>query len=791
MKFSESWLRKLINVPVDRDGLADQLTMAGLEVELITDCKGKFSNVIVGKVIEIKSHPDADSLKICQVEVGIDDVKTVICGADNVSCGVCYPYAKVGANLPGEVHIEKRTIKGVLSEGMLCSESELGLAESAKGIYQLGENAVPGMDLQSYLDLDDNIFELSLTPNRGDCLSLMGIAREVAVLNQMKFCSTDIIPVSKLIGTTRNINISAADACPRYCGRIVENVDATVPTPTLILERLRRSNIRTINVIVDLTNYIMLELGQPMHAFDNNKLKGDINIRFADKKEELIMLDGETRNLSDNTLVIADDSGAIAMAGIMGGENSSVTTETKSLFLESAFFSPQFIMGRARQYGLHTEASHRFERGVDPELATIALERLTGILIEICGGNPGPVIHTMKHDYLPKEVKITLRASRIEKVLGVKIATSRVTDILQHLGFEVVIKLEDWEVIVPTYRFDISIETDLIEEIARIYGYDQILGTSPQVDMKIGVLNDDQLRNQFIAHTLTTLGYTEVITYSFIDPCLLDILFPDNSPIKLMNPISADMSVMRQSLWPGLISSLLYNIKRQQTRLKLFEIGHVFQATDTMTEKRLLSGINFGNYFQKQWGEDERLSDFYDMKSDIEAIVNPYLNVKDLVYKNQQNNTLHTFQSAEIYYNNQKLGVLGALNPRILGKLGLQKPVYMFELDLSLIPATKTVKYLKFSKYPSIRRDISIIIDEKVPVFDVINHISSSDIVSLHNLELFDVYQGEGIDLGKKSLALGLTFQGSSSTLTDEEADIVINNILHSLHEQFKAILRE
>ncbi|MGY8813357.1 MAG: phenylalanine--tRNA ligase subunit beta [Gammaproteobacteria bacterium] len=791
MNFSESWLRELINVPVDRDGLADQLTMAGLEVELITDCKGQFSNVIVGKVVGITSHPDAVSLNICQVEIGVDDVKTVICGADNVSSGACYPYAMIGAKLPGEIHIEKRTIKGILSEGMLCSESELGLAESAKGIYQLGKNAVPGMDLQSYLDLDDYMFELSLTPNRGDCLSLMGIVREVAVLNKIIFRTTDITPVPKLINTIRNINITAADACPRYCGRIVENVDATVPTPTLIVERLRRSNIRSINVIVDLTNYIMLELGQPMHAFDNSKLKGDINIRFADKKEELIMLDGESRILSDNTLVIADDSGAIAMAGIMGGEISSVTTDTKTLFLESAFFSPQSIMGRARQYGLHTEASHRFERGVDPELAITAMERLTGILIEICGGNPGPVIHIVKDDYLPYEVKIRLRSSRIEKVLGIKIASTRVTDILTHLGFEVVIKLEEWEVTVPTYRFDISIEVDLIEEIARIYGYNQIIGTSPQINIKMGVLNDDQLRNQLIAHTLMTLGYTEVITYSFIDPCLLDILFPDNAPIQLMNPISADMSVMRQSLWPGLISSLLYNIKRQQTRLKIFEIGHVYQSKDNMIEKRLLSGINYGNYLQKQWGIDDRSSDFYDIKSDIEAILNTYLEIKDLVYKKPQNDTLHTFQSTDIYYNNQKLGVLGALNPRIVGKLGLQKSVFLFELDLSLIPVNKTVKYVKFSKYPSIKRDISIIIDEKVPVFEVINHINSSNIASLHNLELFDVYQGEGIDLGKKSLALGLTFQGSSSTLTDEEADIVINNILHSLHEQFKAILRE
>jgi len=791
MKFSESWLRELINVPVDRDGLADQLTMAGLEVELITNCKGDFSNVIVGKVIEIKSHPNAESLKICQVQIGIDDVKTVVCGADYVLCGACYPYAMVGANLPGGIHIEMRTIKGIPSEGMLCSESELGLAEYAKGIYQLGANAVPGIDLQSYLELDDYMFELSLTPNRGDCLSLMGIAREVAVLNQIKFFFTDIAPVSKIISTTRNINITAANACPRYCGRIVENVDATVATPTFIVERLRRSNIRSINVIVDLTNYIMLELGQPMHAFDDSKLRGDINIRFADNKEELTMLDGETRNLTDNTLVIADESGAIAMAGIMGGETSSVTTDTKSLFLESAYFSPQSIMGRARQYGLHTEASHRFERGVDPELAILALERLTGILTELCGGNPGPVIHMMKADYLPQEIKITLRSSKLEKVLGVNITTTRVTEILQHLGFEVVQNLNEWEVTVPSYRFDISIETDLIEEIAIIYGYDQIIGITPQVNMKMGVLNNDQRRNQSVAHTLTTLGYREVITYSFIDPSLLDILFPENSPIQLLNPISADMSVMRQSLWPGLLESLLYNIKRQQTRLKLFEIGHVFQTKNNMTEKRLLSGINFGNYLQKQWGTDERLSDFYDIKSDVEAILNPYVDIKDICYKNLQINALHAFQSAEIYYDNRKVGVLGALNPRILGKLGLQKPVLLFELDLSLIPANKTVKYVKFSKYPSIRRDISIIIDEKVPVIEVINYINRSNIVSLHNLELFDVYQGEGIDIEKKSLAMGLTFQGSSSTLTDEEADIVIHDILHSLHEQFRAILRE
>ena len=791
MKFSESWLRKIIDIPVSTAVLAEQLTMAGLEVESVTSCSAHLSNILVAKVVKSTTHSDSDKLLICEIEIGGKELKTVVCGADNVKSGSHYPYAGPGASLPGGLLIKERVIKGVRSEGMLCSEKELGLGESASGIFELDDDAKPGMDIKDFLDLNDNIIELSLTPNRGDCLSINGIAREVAVLNNQQLNLESGHPISNEIPDERKIKINSSEACPRYCGRVISGINAELTAPVWIKERLRRADIRSINVVVDLTNYVMLESGQPMHAFDNDRLKGNISIRFAKAKESITLLDGQHYDLTDNTLVIADGSGAIAMAGIMGGESTAVSATTKTIFLESAFFTPLSIMGRARQYGLHTDASHRFERGVDPELAVPALEKITRLLISICGGEPGPVIHTSIDKYLPVPKSVILRSSRITRVLGETIPDKRISEILQRLGFSVTQNEDEWLVTIPTSRFDISVEADLIEEIARINGYQDIRSEMPHVNTNMGAVNDVNLRNQVMARTLASLGYLEVITYSFVDPVVQSMMLEKTTDIALMNPISSDMGVMRKSLWPGLIQVLCNNIKRQQQRIRLFEAGNVFIASDNPPERYLFSGLIYGNIFPEQWDIETRLSDFYDLKSDVEAILQPFLEVRELHYRVATNIALHPQQSSEISYNNQKIGVIGAIHPTILRKLDIFVPAYLFELNMSAISSKKGIFYTKFSKYPSIRRDISIVIDEKIPVYDVMNCIKMAQSELLHNLELFDVYQGEGIDLGKKSLALGLTFQRSSSTLTDEEADIAIRNILNLLKKQFGATLRE
>lgn len=791
MKFSESWLREMINVPVTLDQLTEQLTMAGLEVEDVESCQPVFTDVTVARVATARPHPDAEKLTICELDVGSGNMRTVVCGATNVAAGHCYAYAGPGATLPGDFTISKRKIRGVSSEGMLCSEKELGLADNSDGIFQLDESAAPGTLLADYLGLNDSIIELSLTPNRGDCLSVAGIAREVAVLNNQEFSRSAPSMPETAIADKRAIDLQLAEACPRYCGRIIRDINADVPTPIWISERLRRSGIRSINVVVDLTNYVMLEMGQPMHAFDNDTLSGDISIRLARPGEKLVLLDGQEQDLLDNTLLICDDTGPVAMAGVMGGAGTAVSASTSSVFLESAFFSPQSIMGRARQYGLHTDASHRFERGVDPALAPVAMERLSGLLLEICGGKAGPVIEASAEQYLPDSRSVSLRATRISQLLGIDIPAQRVEAIFSQLGFVVTPVSGGWEVGIPSFRFDIAIEADLIEELARIHGYSEIEGCLPAFTMKMGRVEDTLTRDHILLQGLVTLGYREVITYSFVDPALQALLVGEGDGIALLNPISSDMAVMRKSLWPGLVQTLQYNLKRQQTRVRLFESGHIFDGLSGPGERRLLAGICCGKLYSEQWDMVDRLSDFYDIKADICNLMQQSLDITELTFEADDNQALHPGQAASILYKDQQIGTLGRLHPQLQRQLDIQYPVILFELELDEIPAKKALSFTKFSKYPSIRRDLSIIIAEDIPVQAVLKCVQDAESIFLHNLELFDVYQGEGIDLGKKSLALGLTFQRSSSTLTDEEADTAIRGILNALYTQFGAILRE
>jgi len=791
MKFSESWLRTLVNPPVSSDELLEQLTMAGLEVEGVADCDPGLAGVVVARVEKLEQHPSSEKLKVCQVDAGDGKLYTVVCGADNVQVGYCYPFAMIGAKLPGGITISDTTLRGILSEGMLCSEKELGLSEQSDGIFELTEDTPPGIDIRKHLGLEDKVIEISLTPNRGDCLSLIGIAREVAVLNNLEFNVSAAAEVSPVIDATRAIHLAAVEACPRYCGRIIINVDVSRSAPAWVIERLRRSDIRSINAVVDLTNYVMLETGQPMHAFDNDQLQGDISIRFARDKEKLLLLDEQTCELSANTLLICDGSGPIAMAGIMGGLDTAVTDSTRNLFLESAFFSPLAIMGRARQYGLHTDASHRYERGVDPQLCRNTVERLTALILEFCGGQPGPVVEAINKSNLPATTTLLLRRQRVNRILGMSVPDQRINEILKQLGFQVKTVDSGWDVAVPPHRFDIEIEADLIEEVARIYGYDNIAGSLPKTGMYIRETGSNKRLLQQMSQSLVERGYREAITYSFVEPGLQSSLLGASNAVRLLNPISSDMSVMRQSLWPGLIQTLLYNLKRQQQRIRLFEIGKVFSPGSTAAEVAVIAGITYGNIYYKQWGISNISSDFYDLKSDLEAILVSCLDRADIQYRAAAHKALHPGQSAEIWHNDQKIGLIGALHPLLADKQGLQQTVFMFEINLELLSPKTPVKFTKISKYPSIKRDISIVIDHEIPVQEILNCIRYQATAIFHNLELFDVYHGEGIDSGKKSLALGLTFQRSSSTLTDEEADIAVGNILNSLYKQFGATLRE
>lgn len=792
MKFSEKWLREWVNPPVSPEELSNQLTMAGLEVEGVKTCQPGFADVVAARVVQVDEHPRADRLSICLVDDGSEEALTIVCGAANVRAGRNYPLARIGARLPGGNRIAKTEIKKVSSEGMLCSGAELGFTDDSDSIMELGDDARPGTALEQYLGLDDRQIELSLTPNRGDCLSIRGIAREVGVMNEMAVDDLSISKVASELETTLQISLESPDGCPRYAGRVIEGVQLYRKSPLWLTEKLRRSDIRSINPVVDVTNYVMLELGQPMHAFDLDLVKGGIHVRYARPGETLVMLDGEQVELTADTLVIADDGGAVAMAGIMGGRDSGVTGETTRVFLESAFFSPEVIMGRARRYGLHTDSSHRFERGVDYELQVTAIERATALILSICGGKAGPVTDVVEPDHLPQSRTIHLRKAQVGNILGVAIEAPVISGILARLDMKSDEKLDSWDVNVPPFRFDVSQETDLIEEIARVYGYEHVPSTPISADLRIHRNNNFNDLNE-LRNILKNRGYYETVTYSFIDSNLQDLVLGKSSTsITLQNPISSDLNVMRRSLWPGLLVVLQYNLKRQQQRVRIFEYGRVFSRSESeVSQDQKLSGLICGNNMEIQWDNSNSLSNFYDMKGDIEALVNSGNSGLQIDYRDASHPALHPGRSAEIIIDNQCVGLCGAIHPKIMKALELNHPVYVFELDSDHITPRIERKYQKISKFPYVKRDISILVDKNIPVAQIINTIWSASPELLNNLELFDVYLGEGIDILKKSLALGLTFQASSSTLIDEEVEGEVENILSALSSEYGVKLRE
>ncbi len=792
MKFSEKWLREWVDPPISTGELAHQLTMAGLEVDAVEPVAGDFSKVVVAEVLKVEPHPDADKLRVCQVNTGEGEPLNIVCGAANVRQGLKVPAALVGARLPGDFKIRKSKLRGVPSHGMLCSAKELGMAEQAEGLMELPADAPVGQPLEEYLSLDDVSIELGLTPNRGDCLSLAGIAREVGVLNQMAVKEPGITPVAAETDATFAVSLKAAADCPRYVGRVIRQINPRATTPLWMQERLRRSGLRSLGPVVDVTNYVLLELGQPMHAFDLDKLEGGIEVRHAGPDESLELLDEQTVELQPGTLVIADRKKPLALAGIMGGAQSAVQATTTDIFLESAYFHPLAIAGRARSYGLHTDSSHRFERGVSPELQVRAMERATRLLLDIVGGEAGPVVEKRIEAEIPVSPTIKLRNERISRVLGTEIAAEKVEEILKRLGMHVKEVRDGWEVIPPSFRFDISIEEDLIEELGRIHGYDNLPGSSPFVQLNMPAQPEGRLRLGQIKQMLVDLGYAEAITYSFVDPELQKLLDPDTASLPLANPISSDMAVMRTSLWPGLVQAMQYNLNRQQNRVFMFECGLRFVVQDDdLKQEMQVAGVLSGTRAPEQWGLKSAPVDFFDAKGHLETLLALTGREKEFEFRSGSHPALHPGQSADILFGGRSVGHIGAVHPVIEQKLGLSQRVFMFEIEANVLLNGTIPQFTPLSRYPSIRRDIAVVVDADLPASRLLKCIQEAGSNYLTNIELFDLYVGEGIDSGRKSLALGLTLQDLSRTLKDTEVEEEIDRILSILRSKLGATLRE
>ncbi|MBT1449749.1 phenylalanine--tRNA ligase subunit beta [Glaciecola sp. XM2] len=804
MKFSESWLREWVNPALDTNALCEQLSMAGLEVDGVEPVAGAFSGVVVGEVVTCTQHPDADKLQVTKVNVGEDELLDIVCGAPNCRQGLKVAVAKVGAVLPGDFKIKKAKLRGQPSFGMLCSFSELGMGEDHSGILELPQDAPVGQDIREYLQLDDHTIEIDLTPNRADCLGLKGVARELGVLNQLDVCEPVIESTSPTIDSVRGINLDAPDACPRYLGRVIEGVNVNAQSPLWLKEKLRRSGVRSIDPVVDVTNFVLLEMGHPMHAFDNDTLNGDITVRFAKSGEQITLLDGNDITINTDTLVIADEKNALALAGIFGGLHSGVTPDSKNIFLEAAFFNPDDILGKSRQYALHTDASHRYERGVDPALQHAAMERATALLLDIVGGKAGPVVEAVSQEHLPVRNKITLRHPRITRVLGKEIDSVRVSDMLTRLGMQVDATQTTYTVEAPSYRFDIAIEEDLIEEVARIYGYNNIENKAPLAHLQINAHPESEVSTRQLKTVLMEQGYLEAITYSFVDPKKQTLLFPNLEGLALPHPISSDMSVMRVSLLPGLLSALSYNQKRQQSNIKLFESGLIFtpsqQEKTGVLQVPMIGGVLCGNSHDEHWGIANRPLDFFDAKAMCEQLIaiNGQSDMFEFVPFNELDDdatfaqdAYHPGQSAAILSNGSVIGSIGAIHPKHQKALGLSGKVFGFEVQITALNARILPLAGVISKYPINRRDVAISVKESVQTGKLLKSIEKIGISELVDLNLFDIYQGQGIEPGYKSLAISVWLQSTEKTLEDVEIQKSVDTVITHLQDQFGATLRD
>lgn len=791
MKISENWLRTWVNPAIDSDTLSDQLTMLGLEVDELAPVAKPFTGVVVGEVLTVEQHPDADRLRVTTVNIGSGEPLQIVCGAPNVRAGMKAPVATIGAILPGDFKIKKGKLRGVESQGMLCGASEIDLEDKIDGLLELPDDAPVGVNIREYLKLDDNVIDISITPNRGDCFSIRGIAREVAVINQLQMNEPEIKSVDATITDEKKVVINT-DGAPRYLGRVIKNVNVKAATPEWMEQALARSGIRTHSILVDVTNYVLMELGQPMHAFDLAKIEGAVQVRQAQPQEKLQLLNDQEVELQEDVMVIADDQKALAIAGIMGGLASSVTDDTTDIFLESAFFAPLAIAGRARRFGLHTDSSQRYERGVDFELPLIAMNRASQLIQELAGGEFGPITVAEKSDLLPKREAIELKQAQVDQLLGYKVAAEFITDALTRLGCEVTIQADgEWSVVPPSHRYDMAIYQDLIEEVARIDGYDNIQISLPSMDVQLAKYQD-RFEIAQLRQTVVTLGYQEAISFSFADAKLEKQLNPQVSPLMLANPISSDLAAMRSTLLSSLIPCVQYNLNRQQSRVRFFELGLRFDYQNANSIQDLkqiptLALVAVGSREPESWHAKPQPMDFFDFKGEVEEILAAG-RVK-VEYVRSERPWLHPGQSAEILVDGQSIGYLGRLHPSLENELDLST-TWVAELDQAAVLQSYVSNFTELSRFPSVRRDIALLISDNINVRDIQQLIEKTGGELLDSTWLFDVYTGQGVEEGKRSLAFALLWQHPSRTLEDAEIKSGMDNIIQVLENTYQATLR-
>lgn len=791
MKISENWLRTWVNPAIDSDTLSDQLTMLGLEVDDLSPAAKPFTGVVVGEVLTVVQHPDADRLRVTTVNIGSGEPLQIVCGAPNVRVGMKAPVATIGAVLPGDFKIKKGKLRGVESQGMLCGASEIDLEDKIDGLLELPADAPVGVNVREYLDLDDNVIDISITPNRGDCFSIRGIAREIGVINQLPVTAPEIKEVAATITDEKKVVVET-DGCPRYLGRVIKNVNTKAPTPEWMELALARAGIRQHSILVDITNYVLMELGQPLHAFDGGKVEGSVRVRQATAAEKLTLLNEQEVELSENVMVIADDQKALAIAGIMGGLSSAVSDDTTEIFLESAFFDQLYIAGRARSFGLHTDASQRYERGVDFELPMTAMHRASQLIADLAGGEFGPITVAEKVELLPKREAIKLNQAQVDQLLGYKVESAFITHALTRLGCNVTVKAEgEWTVVPPSHRFDMAIYQDLIEEVARIHGYDNIQISLPVIDVKLAKYQD-QFELVQLRQTAVALGYQEAISFSFADAKLEKQLNPQVQPLALANPISSDLAVMRSTLLSSLIPCVQYNVNRQQNRVRFYELGLRFdyQGANSIHDLKQIPTfalVATGSRTTESWHGKAQPMDFFDFKGDVEEILNSArLNVE---YVRSERTWLHPGQSAEILVNGQSIGYFGRLHPSLEDELDLAI-TWVAELDQSAVLQTYVSNFTELSRFPSVRRDIALLISDKINVSEIQQLIEKTGGELLDAVWLFDVYTGQGVEEGKRSLAFAIQWQHPTRTLEDAEIKTGMDNILQVLENTYQATLR-
>ncbi|MFW1642201.1 phenylalanine--tRNA ligase subunit beta [Acinetobacter guillouiae] len=791
MKISENWLRTWVNPAIDSDTLSDQLTMLGLEVDELVPAAKPFTGVVIGEVLTVVQHPDADRLRVTTVNIGSGEPLQIVCGAPNVRAGMKVPVATIGAVLPGDFKIKKGKLRGVESQGMLCGASEIDLEDKIDGLLELPTDAPVGTNIREYLNLDDHVIDISITPNRGDCFSIRGVAREIGVINQLPVTAPEIQEVVTTIADQKQVVVTT-DGCPRYLGRVIKNVNTKAATPAWMEQALARSGIRQHSILVDITNYVLMELGQPLHAFDGGQVQGSVHVRQASANEKLVLLNEQEIELTEDVMVIADDVKALAIAGIMGGLSSSVTDETTEIFLESAFFAPLHIAGRARRYGLHTDASQRYERGVDFELPMIAMQRASQLIQTLAGGDFGPITVSEKTELLPKREAIELNQAQVDQLLGYQVPTAFITDALQRLGCDVTVTAEgEWTVVPPSHRYDMAIYQDLIEEVARIHGYDNIQISLPVIDVKLAK-HQDQFELTQLRQTLVTLGYQEAISFSFADLKLEKQLNSQVNPLALANPISSDLAVMRSTLLSSLIPCVQYNINRQQSRVRFFELGLRFdyqnaKSIEDLKQIPTLAMIAVGSKQIESWHGKAQVMDFFDLKGEVEEIL--AAGRVHVEYVRSDREWLHPGQSAEILVDGKSVGYLGRLHPSLENALDLST-TWIAELDQSAVLQTYVSNFTELSRFPSVRRDIALVISDKINVSEIQQLIEKTGGELLDSTWLFDVYTGQGVEQGKRSLAFALLWQHPSRTLEDAEIKSGMDHIIQVLEDTYQATLR-